>query len=210
MPIDASTLILVIDQNKTMIRIVRNLLKQLDLQNVDDASDGSEALAKLQEREYGLAICDLHTELVADWDLSKDARVGKVLKNLPLIIMTDQATSEKVVAAKRAGVSTYIVRPFNARTLEGKIESEITNRRRLVRHRVLKGGQLTHDNGARIVECLVRDLSDSGARIEVANAQDIPTELVLSFDDGAASRRCLVRWRRHNDLGVEFADADLA
>jgi two-component system chemotaxis response regulator CheY len=210
MAIDASMLILVIDQNKTMIRIVRNLLRQLDLQNVDDASHRSEAVAKLQERKYGLAICDLHTELVADWDLSKDVRVGEVLKNLPLIIMTDQANSEKVVAAKRAGVSTYITRPFNVRTLEGKIEAEIKNRRRLVRHRVLKGSQLTYDNGAHIVACLIRDVSEGGVRIEVANAQAIPTELVLSFDDGAAPRRGLVRWRRHNDLGVEFTDADLA
>ena len=210
MAIDASMLILVVDQSKTMIRIVRSLLKQLNLQNVDDASHASEALAKLQEREYGLAICDLHTQLAADWDLSKDVGVGEVLKNLPLIIMTDQANSEKVTAAKRAGIGTYIVRPFSARTLEGKIETEITNRRRRVRHRVLKGGKLTYDNGSHIVACLVRDFSEGGARIEAANAQTIPTELVLSFDDGAAPRRCLVRWRRHNDLGVEFTDADLA
>src|SRR5262249_3440852 len=114
MPIDASMLILVVDQNKTMIRIVRNLLKQLNLQNVEDASQGSEALAKLQEREYGLTICDLQTELVADWDLSKGVRVGGTLQNLPLIIMTDQANSDKVAAAQRGGVGTYILKPFNA------------------------------------------------------------------------------------------------
>jgi two-component system chemotaxis response regulator CheY len=200
-------LILVVDQNKAMIRIVRNLLKQLDFQNVDDANDRSEAVAKLHERKYGLAICDLQTELVTDWDLSKEGRVDQVLQGLPLIIMMDQSDPAKVNAAKRAGVSTTIVKPFTANTLKGKIETELNNRRRHVRHRVVKGGQLVYAHGASTVECLVRDLSESGARIQVANAQDIPAEIVLSFDDGRGSRPCVVKWRRNNELGVEFGDA---
>jgi two-component system, chemotaxis family, chemotaxis protein CheY len=199
-------LILVVDQNKAMIRIVRNLLKQLDFQNVDDANDRSEAVTKLHERKYGLAICDMHTELVTDWDLSRDDRVDQVLQELPLIIMMDQSDPAKVNAAKRAGVSTTIVKPFTANTLKGKIETELNNRRRHVRRRVVKGGQLVYAHGASTTECLIRDLSESGARIQVANAQDIPAEIVLSFDDGRASRPCMVKWRRNNELGVEFGD----
>jgi two-component system chemotaxis response regulator CheY len=201
-------LILVVDQNKAMIRIVRHLLRQLDFQNVDDASDRAEAVAKLLQQKYALAICDLHTELVKDWDLSKDVRIDEVLRDLPFIMMTDQSDPEKVAAAKRAGVGTYIVKPFNANTLKGKIETELKNRRRHVRHRVVKGGQLAYGKGAHAVDCVIRDLSESGARIQVANAQDIPAEFVLSFDDGGTSRPCVARWRRSHDLGVEFTNAD--
>lgn len=208
MAIDPSMLILVVDHNRAMIRIVRTLLKQLNLQNVEDATDGSEALAKLEERKYGLAICDLNTELVTDWDLSKDVHADEVLHKVPFIIMRDESNTEKVVAAKRAGVNTYIVKPFDARTLKGKIETEMKNRRRLVRRRVVKGGQLSYDKGAHTVECLIRDLSESGGRIQVANPSDVPAELVLHFDDGEAPRPCLVRWRGSNALGIEFTDAD--
>src|SRR4051812_24752089 len=95
--------------------------------------------------------------------------------------VTDGFYSENLIAAKKAGMNTYILKPFDARSLKAKIETEMTNRRRLVRHRMVKRGLLAYDRGARSVNCLIRDLSEGGAKIEVENAQDLPTEVVLSF-----------------------------
>ena len=208
MTTDPSMLILVVDQNKAMIRIVRSLLKQIDFENVDDASNGTEALSKLKERPHGLAICDLNTDLMSGGDLSKNVRVDEVLKNLPFIMMTDQTGGEDINAAKSAGLGTYIIKPFNAQTLKTKIEKEMQNRRRLVRRRVVRGGQLAFDNGARIVECLIRDISRVVHGFKCPTPRAFSTELVLHFDDGGAPRPCLVRWRQINTLGVEFTDAE--
>ena len=141
-----------------MVRITRSLLKQLDFLDVDDAGDGTEGIAKLKERAYGLVICDL--ELVSGHDLLKHVRADEVLWNLPFVIVTDGYYSENLTAAKKAGVNTYIVKPFDARALKGKIDTEMTNRRRVVRHRMVKRGLLAYDQGAHIVKCLIRDLSE--------------------------------------------------
>lgn len=81
------------------------------------------------------------------------------------------------------------------------------DRRKFVRHRTLKSGRLAYDEGSRTTECLIRDLSEGGARIQVADIRRIPSELVLSFGDGSRSRSCFVRWRRGDALGIEFTDA---
>jgi two-component system chemotaxis response regulator CheY len=204
MALDLAIPILVVDRFKGMIRIIHRLLKQLDFPHVDDAVDGNQAIAKLKERKYGHVVCDL--ELVSGYDLLTHVRSDVVLWNLPFIMVTEGTNSENLLAAKKAGVNTYIVKPFDARTLKGKIETEMTNRRRLVRHRMVKHGQIAYGEGAHTVDCLIRDLSEGGARIQVANAQDLPSELVLSFDDGGAPRPCMVRWRQSKALGIEFID----
>jgi PilZ domain len=81
------------------------------------------------------------------------------------------------------------------------------DRRKFVRRLTLKGGRLAYDCGSQTTDCLIRDLSEGGARIQVADVHCIPSELLLSFDDGRGSRSCFVRWRRGNALGIEFTDA---
>ena len=80
------------------------------------------------------------------------------------------------------------------------------NRRRFVRHRTLKGGALFDERSER-TECLIRDLSEGGANVEIAAGRHVPSELILSFNDGQGSRHCFVKWRRGNSLGMEFIDA---
>ena len=119
---DKNTNILIVDDYKTMLRIIRNLLKQLDLDNVDEASDGSEALAKLRAGNFGLVISDWNMAPMTGLDLLKAVRADARLKDLPFIMITAESKTENVIAAKQAGVSNYIVKPFNAETLRGKIE----------------------------------------------------------------------------------------
>jgi two-component system chemotaxis response regulator CheY len=113
----------VVDDYKTMVRIIRNLLKQLGFEDVDDAADGTEALAKLKERKYGLVISDWNMVPMTGYDLLKHVRAHEGLQSLPFIMVTAEAKTENVIAAKKAGVNNYIVKPFNAQTLKGKIEN---------------------------------------------------------------------------------------
>ncbi len=123
MAVDLSMPVLVVDDYKTMIRIIRNLLKQLGFTDVDDAADGSEALIKMQERKYGLVISDWNMEPMTGYELLKEVRSDDDLKTTPFIMVTAESKTENVIAAKKAGVSNYIVKPFNAATLKAKIDA---------------------------------------------------------------------------------------
>ncbi|PCJ70203.1 MAG: two-component system response regulator [Rhodobiaceae bacterium] len=121
MAVDLSMPVLVVDDYKTMIRIIRNLLKQLGFTNVDDAADGTEALAKMRGRPYGLVISDWNMEPMTGYELLKEVRSDDQLKPTPFIMITAESKTENVIAAKKAGVNNYIVKPFNAATLKTKI-----------------------------------------------------------------------------------------
>ena len=123
MAFDLSMPILVVDDYSTMIRIIRNLLKQLGFENVDDASDGSAALAKMQSKRYGLVISDWNMEPMTGYELLKEVRASPEFSNTPFIMITAESKTENVIAAKKAGVNNYIVKPFNAATLKTKMEA---------------------------------------------------------------------------------------
>ena len=115
--------ILIVDDYKTMLKIIRNLLKQLGFNNVDEAIDGSSALQKLRDKDCGLIISDWNMEPMSGLQLLKEVRADVKLKELPFIMITAESKSENVIAAKEAGVSNYIVKPFNAATLKGKLNT---------------------------------------------------------------------------------------
>jgi two-component system, chemotaxis family, chemotaxis protein CheY len=123
MAVDLSMPILVVDDYNTMIRIIRNLLKQLGFEDIDDASDGSAALTKLREKKYGLVISDWNMEPMTGYELLKEVRADPGLNKTPFIMVTAESKTENVIAAKKAGVNNYIVKPFNAQTLKTKIEA---------------------------------------------------------------------------------------
>jgi two-component system chemotaxis response regulator CheY len=120
--LDKNTSILIVDDYKTMLRIIRNLLRQLDFNNVEEATDGAEALTKLRGGAFGLVISDWNMQPMTGLQLLQEVRADGRLKNMPFIMVTAESKTENVVAAKQAGVSNYIVKPFNAETLKEKIE----------------------------------------------------------------------------------------
>ncbi len=122
MSIDKSMNVLIVDDYKTMLRIIRNLLKQIEFNNVEEASDGTEALAKLRTGNFGLVISDWNMAPMTGLQLLQEVRADNRLRHMPFIMITAESKTENVVAAKQAGVSNYIVKPFNAETLKGKIE----------------------------------------------------------------------------------------
>jgi len=123
MAVDHSIPVLVVDDYSTMVRIVRNLLKQLGFVDIDDAGDGKAALIKLRGRKYGLVISDWNMDPMTGYDLLKEVRADPTLARTPFIMVTAESKNDNVIAAKKAGVSNYIVKPFNAQTLKSKIDA---------------------------------------------------------------------------------------
>ena len=121
MSVDKNVNVLIVDDYKTMLRIVGNLLKQLGFSNVDEATDGSMALTMFKNKNYGLIISDWNMEPMSGLDLLKQVRVSTANNNVPFIMVTAESKTENVIAAKQAGVSNYIVKPFNAETLKAKM-----------------------------------------------------------------------------------------
>jgi two-component system chemotaxis response regulator CheY len=127
MAIDRAMNVLIVDDYKTMLRIIRNLLKQIDFNNVEDASDGTEALTKLRAGAFGLVISDWNMVPMTGLQLLQEVRADARLKSTPFIMITAESKTENVIAAKAAGVSNYIVKPFNAETLKDKIEKVLSH-----------------------------------------------------------------------------------
>jgi two-component system chemotaxis response regulator CheY len=123
MAVDKNMYILIVDDYKTMLRIIRNLLRQIGFNNIDEATDGSMALQMLRAGNYGLIISDWNMEPMTGLQLLREVRGDPKLKATPFIMVTAESKSENVIAAKGAGVSNYIVKPFNAETLQAKMVS---------------------------------------------------------------------------------------
>ena len=125
MAVDKSMNVLVVDDYQTMIRIIKNLLKQLGFENIDEATDGSMALEMVNQKKYGLVISDWNMEPMSGLDFLKGCRASTNdnVSKVPFIMVTAESKTENVIAAKQAGVNNYIVKPFNAETLKTKIAS---------------------------------------------------------------------------------------
>ncbi len=117
--------VLVVDDYNTMRRILRNLLSQIGFANIEEAEDGSTGLLKMREHDFGLVISDWNMAPMSGLEFLKEVRSDGQLKDTPFIMITAESKTENVVAAKAAGVSNYIVKPFNADTLKKKIEAVI-------------------------------------------------------------------------------------
>ena len=122
MPANANMKILVVDDFQTMRRIIRNYLRQLGFNNVEEAEDGDVALEKLKETSFDFVITDWNMPKITGIDLLKKIRTADNFKNIPVLIITAEAEKENVVQAAQAGVNDYIVKPFTPEVLQTKIE----------------------------------------------------------------------------------------
>jgi len=114
--------VLVVDDFPTMRRIVKNLLKQLGFENIDEADDGVNALAKLKNGGFGLVVSDWNMPNMEGIDLLRAVRQEPSVKDIPFLMVTAEAEKEKVIEAIKAGVDNYIVKPFTAEVLKEKLE----------------------------------------------------------------------------------------
>jgi len=119
--VDKSLKILVVDDFPTMRRIVRNLLKELGFENVDEAEDGAMALDKLRTGGFQFVVSDWNMPNLDGLEMLKQIRQDPNLKSLPVLMVTAEAKKENIVAAAQAGANGYVVKPFTAATLEEKL-----------------------------------------------------------------------------------------
>ena len=123
MGFDTNMKVLVVDDFSTMRRIVKNILKQLGFERIEEAEDGAQAYAKLTENfTFQFVVSDWNMPNMDGLDLLKKVRATPELKNLPFLMVTAEAEKHKVIEALKAGVSNYVVKPFTAEILREKLE----------------------------------------------------------------------------------------
>ena len=121
MAVDKTMNVLVVDDYKSMIRIVRGLLNQLGFTNVDEAMDGPSALSMIRSKEYGLVLSDWNMQPMTGLELLKEVRAEARTRALPFVMVTAEAKAENVVAARQAGVNNYVIKPFTLAVLKQKL-----------------------------------------------------------------------------------------
>ena len=125
MAADKSMNVLVVDDYKSMVRIVRGMLNQLGFVNVDVAPDGAAAMALLKEKNYGLVLSDWNMQPVTGLELLKQVRAEEKTRATPFVMVTAEAKVENVIAARQAGVNNYVIKPFTLAVLKQKLTSVI-------------------------------------------------------------------------------------
>jgi two-component system chemotaxis response regulator CheY len=113
--------VLIVDDASAMRRIVRGLLKELGFKHMREAENGQMALAQLKKKKADFVVCDWNMPIMTGIDLLKEIRADDALKATPFLMVTAEAKQENIIAAVQAGVSNYIVKPFNAQTLQEKL-----------------------------------------------------------------------------------------
>ena len=121
MPADPNMKILVVDDMSTMRRIVKNILKQLGFNNLEEAENGQEALTKLKADTYGFVVSDWNMPVMMGIDMLRAIRADETLKKIPVLMVTAEAQKENLMEAVQACVSNYVVKPFTAETMQEKI-----------------------------------------------------------------------------------------
>lgn len=119
---DKSIRILVVDDFPTMRRIIRNLLKDLGFENVDEAEDGVQALEKLKSGSFTLVLADWNMPNMDGLTMLSNIRADPAMAKIPVLMVTAEAKKENIVAAAQTGASGYVVKPFTAAVLEEKLQ----------------------------------------------------------------------------------------
>ena len=119
---DLNMKVLIVDDFATMRRILRNILKQIGFSKITEADDGKSALKELENETFDLILCDWNMPEMQGIEVLKKIRSDDKLKNIPFVMVTAEAQKDNIIEAVKAGVSSYIVKPFTAETVSGKLQ----------------------------------------------------------------------------------------
>ena len=118
---DLNMKILIVDDFATMRKILKNILKQIGFKNISEADDGKSALKILKKENFDLILSDWNMPGISGLELLNGIRFDNELKNIPFIMVTAEARKDNILEAVKAGVNSYIVKPFTAETVREKI-----------------------------------------------------------------------------------------
>ncbi len=124
---DTGIKVLVVDDMSTMRRIIKNVLRQIGFSDIVEAENGQEALTKLKSGGFGLIVSDWNMPVMQGIELLRAVRGDTELKTIPFLMVTAEAQKENLIEAVQAGVSNYVVKPFTAEVLQGKLEKIFAN-----------------------------------------------------------------------------------
>jgi two-component system chemotaxis response regulator CheY len=120
---------LIVDDSVTMRRIVINSLASLNFKDYVEASDGNEALVKLEENpDINFVITDWNMPNMTGIDLVKAIRTSEKFNHLAVLMVTTRGLKEDIIEALKAGVNNYILKPFTPATLKEKIEQILSSK----------------------------------------------------------------------------------
>jgi two-component system chemotaxis response regulator CheY len=114
--------VLVVDDFATMRKIIKNVLKQISLENVVEAENGKHALDILKKEEIDLIISDWIMPEMTGIDFLKACKQDEGIKDVPFLMVTAEAQKDCIMEAIKSGVDNYIVKPFTPEKLQGAID----------------------------------------------------------------------------------------
>ena len=117
--------ILAVDDSPTMRRIIINTLKRAGYEDVVEASDGKDALAKMKVENVNFIITDWNMPEMDGLTFVTTLRADSAFKNIPVLMVTTRSVKDDIIEAMKAGVNNYIVKPFTPDTLKEKIEQTL-------------------------------------------------------------------------------------
>ena len=122
MPIDTDMKILIVDDFAATRKIIFNTFAQLGFNNTDEEDDGFSALVRLKSALFDLVVIDWKMSKMSGMELLKQIRAEPNLKHIPVLMVSDDDLQEHIVAATKAGLNAYIIRPFEVKTFAEKLE----------------------------------------------------------------------------------------
>lgn len=114
--------ILIVDDHEPMRKIIKNILRQVGLEDLDESPDGRDAIAKMKEKNFDVVLLDWNMPGMNGLDVLRIMKSDQNLKNIPVIMVTAESSREKIMEAINFGISDYIVKPFTGEVLKKKIE----------------------------------------------------------------------------------------
>jgi two-component system chemotaxis response regulator CheY len=113
--------VLIVDDSPTMRRILVNTVIKAGYPNLQEAEDGRDALAKMMAGKFDLLMTDWNMPNMCGLELVQAVRADANLKGIPILMVTTRNLKEDIIIAIKSGVNGYIVKPFDAKTLNAKI-----------------------------------------------------------------------------------------
>jgi CheY-like chemotaxis protein len=178
------------------------------------AMDGATAVAMAECELPDIILMDVALGEMDGWEATERIKGNPVTNTIPIIALTAHALESDREKSIEVGCSDFDTKPVDIERLLEKIRalakgsesvsgSATDDRRRAARQRIFKAGTIAFGGGS--VSCTVRNISETGAHLEVASPFGIPRLCALVIDGESITRDCVIAWCTEKRIGVKFA-----